>query len=208
MFLRLSVCLFTSCPDHNLLSPSSDVYNNSQMCCPYLRLCHDLDQMPHPQGQGHGEQISKIWVHVRTPHCRVGSWNKISHRTVLHDPRVCHDLTQDNFSHTCPKPIMKTISSISLRYRQSCVDIDTSTLWRYRRYRYDIDTYFDDIVDRQCFVNIDTSTLWRYRRYRYDIDTWSCPTKLQISVNFNTENFEKSKSRNDITSISNRYRQQ
>ena len=100
---------------------------------------------------------------------------------------------------------MNTLSStswISLRYRQSFIDIDTSTLWRYRRYRYDIDkvlsisiqAHCDDIVDivdivtisthistissilkryRQGFVNIETSTLWRYRRYRryrYDID--------------------------------------
>ena len=36
-----------------------------------------------------------------------------------------------------------TILSISLLF----VDIDTSTLWRYRGYRYDVDTYFDDIVD-------------------------------------------------------------
>ena len=85
-------------------------------------------------------------------------------------------------------PIMNTISSISLRYRQSFVDIDTSTLWRYRsisstslryrhifwwyrQYRNDIDNvsstsilaYCDDIVDIVHIVSISTDFV--------DIDT-------------------------------------
>ena len=84
------------------------------------------------------------------------------------------------FLHTCTRPIM--IRFRRYRYEISFVDINTSTLWRYRN---DIDTYFDGIVDikrcRQGFVNIDISTVWRYRqississRYRQsyvDIDT-------------------------------------
>ena len=44
------------------------------------------------------------------------------------------------------------------------VDIDTSTLWRYSRYRYDIDTYFDDIVDIETI-----STMFRQHRYKHSV---------------------------------------
>ena len=52
-----------------------------------------------------------------------------------------------------------TISSISL-HRHKFVDINTTTMWQYRRYRYDIDTYFDDIVDIE-------SILTRFHQHRY-----------------------------------------
>ena len=92
---------------------------------------------------------------------------------------------------------ISSISSISLRYRQSFVDIDTSTLWRYRRYRYVIDTYrgyrndidkvsstsilahCDDIVD---IVTISTLSHCRWIKSPILVD-W-CQSTLKSGSNF------------------------
>ena len=72
-----------------------------------------------------------------------------------------------------------TISSISKRYRRGFVNIHTSTLWWYRRYRYDINKVLSISIQAHCddIVDIVTISTLRYRHifhryhgYRNDID--------------------------------------
>ena len=93
---------------------------------------------------------------------------KVSQNFAVFVPEKCH-LSQKNSQKIPEWPYMSKTD-----HEYDIVDIDTSTLWRYRRYRYDIDTYFDDIVDIDKVLSTsiqahcdDIVDIDRFRRYRY-----------------------------------------
>ena len=65
------------------------------------------------------------------------------------------------------------ILTISNRYRQGFINIDTSKLWRYRPYRHDIDKVTSISIPAHWHIDVIVDiVMTRFRRYRYypDVD--------------------------------------